>query len=262
MKRSTLLFTMIVIVTTFSFGQSVVFVNKTNGNFGIGYNIDGMAEADGSPTSPLALGKIAKENCGTTGCELLSENAVEGWLGLISGQVTGGKVLFAVSYGNITKDLAEADVRMKYKADGGTNADNIGLTTVYVYTTSHKAEAAEVKGFDVYARDGQAFDNLLYPPKKKITGGGAGKTAGASFDGGTPYYTVTTSNVKAVEAKYMKLIVAMTTAPATKTQLLKDHNDLKSYQEIERKSERSLVELRRGFIKYLHGTYNIPYPEQ
>ena len=161
MKRLLLLTALGMGCIIFSYGQSAVFVSRATGVYGVGYNTDGMAEDDGSPTSMQQLHNSALEGCKSwkgTGCEFFSESKEAGWLAVISGhKIADGSVLFSISYGNATEAAADAKVRKEYKAMGGKDADSISLNTFYVYNTANvwKPDPTNPNGFEseVTARD-------------------------------------------------------------------------------------------------------------
>jgi len=136
MRRYLLLVLVYLLCIALSYGQSVVYVNKTTGNYGIGYNTDGMAELDGKPTSVEQIKSDGLAACGK-GCELIFESKKAGWLAVISGNyITTNKVLVAISDGKETPTAAEDDARKKYKAAGGKDADQIKANTRLVYNTA------------------------------------------------------------------------------------------------------------------------------
>ena len=115
----------------FSHGQCVIYACDNTGAFGAGFN------NDGKPTSMQECEDYALKLCkqeGGTNCTFLYKSTKAGWWAMIKGKKADGRNFFQGSDGNSSKSEAENAVRNKYRQDGGVNADNIKVTTWFVYS--------------------------------------------------------------------------------------------------------------------------------
>lgn len=111
--------------------QCVIYADDNTGAFGAGYN------NDNAPTTYKECEDVAIKTCkekGGANCTLLYKSSKSGWWGIITGQKSDGRNYFQGGDGYGSKEEAEREVRRKYKADGGVNADYIKVYTWYSYS--------------------------------------------------------------------------------------------------------------------------------
>ncbi len=116
---------------TQSFGQCVIYACDQTGAFGSGFN------NDNNPTTYAQCKEVAIKGCrehGGTSCTFLYQSAKPGWWGMINGKKADGRNFFQGGDGYSSKSEAEREVRKKYRADGGVDADNIQVYTWYSYS--------------------------------------------------------------------------------------------------------------------------------
>ena len=253
------IFFLAMLFTQQSFGQAVVVFCKATGAWAEEHNMDGLAGSDGSPISNAFLLKEAMHECADdakgTACQFFAESSQAGWMALISGvKISNKENICVVSFGNKTLDDAVGEVRKQYKDSGGRDPDLIEYHSFYVYNT------AIVWHPDHKNPNSFEFENANAADVKVEKHGGSGRAAGMDYDDDpVPNYGDGNSNPK-VEGYYVQMVVSMTSNPEKHDILINDHNDLRSYKELEKNSKVPIVENRKKFVRFLHSKYKIPYP--
>lgn len=121
--------------SNFGFSQYAIYGSKSARQFGNAYNINGIAEDDGTAVSMKTLKSIARDNCAAPDCELIAEGNKGGWLSVLMGTNQSGQIIFITSDGNDNKVTAGQMVNQKYKQDGGIG-EPIKISYFYVYTSN------------------------------------------------------------------------------------------------------------------------------
>ncbi len=131
MKKTFVLLAICLFSAIFSNGQCVIYACDKTGAFGAGFNNDNAATTF-KECEDYAI-RVCKEKGGKT-CTELYRSSKKGWWALINGQKADGRNFFQGGDGYPSKDVAEREVRKKYKNDGGVNAENIQVYTWYSYS--------------------------------------------------------------------------------------------------------------------------------